>query len=209
MFNVTVIKGKDIIKILIILFVISIIFKFSTNRFSVKNIFDKSLCINTDSFLKLGINSESSIIKEFQNSKKEEVEIAEDEEVDFNEASLKFILETGSNAFRSTEENKVGQDEEKIEAEALDSKTEESNAIDTPKTDLPTEVVTPNPIKETYSQEYNGVKIRNETSFELTEDVLNPSSLNIDKSNIIIFHTHTCESYTQSENYTYEATRLI
>ena len=198
MFNVTVIKGKDIIKILIILFVISIIFKFSTNRFSVKNIFDKSLCINTDSFLKLGINSESSIIKEFQNSKKDEVEIAEDEEVDFNEASLKFILETGSNAFRSTEENKVGQDEEKIEAEALDSKT-----------DLPTEVVTPNPIKETYSQEYNGVKIRNETSFELTEDVLNPSSLNIDKSNIIIFHTHTCESYTQSENYTYEATRLI
>ena len=49
----------------------------------------------------------------------------------------------------------------------------------------------------------NTVKIKNETDFELTDDVLNSEGLDIDSSNIVIFHTHTCESYTSSESYAY------
>ena len=74
---------------------------------------------------------------------------------------------------------------------------------------LPTEVVTENPLQDRYDRDYNGVKIKNETDFELTDDILNLENLNINTSNILIFHTHTCESYTQSELYSYEETRNI
>lgn len=211
MFNVTVIRGKDIVKILIILFVISILFKFSISKVSVKNMFNKSISIDTNAFLELGINSGSNLIKEVQKNDIGYREKLEDEEVDFDEASLKYVLELGSNAFRIKEASKLGQDEKgtSYDAATANDIKEEKKDLEPAKTDLSTEVVTPNPIKETYSQEYNGIKIRNETSFELTDDILNPDSLEIDKSNILIFHTHTCESYTQSDNYKYEPTRKL
>ena len=57
-----------------------------------------------------------------------------------------------------------------------------------------------------YSQEYYGVKIRNETDYKLTNEVLDPSKLEINKDNIIIYQTHSCESYTASEKYQYKQT---
>ena len=68
-----------------------------------------------------------------------------------------------------------------------------------------TEVVTQNPLVENYNSEYQSVKIKNETSFELTEEMLS-QRIEVNKENIVIFHTHTCESYTSSENYPYVPT---
>ena len=73
-------------------------------------------------------------------------------------------------------------------------------------TNVTTEVVTVNPLADIYNRDYYGVKIKNETDFELTDDILNYESLNINANNVLIFHTHTCESYTQSEKYFYEQT---
>ena len=39
----------------------------------------------------------------------------------------------------------------------------------------------------------------------MTEDILNPN-IKIDNKNILIFHTHSCESYTPSEKYQYSQT---
>ncbi len=58
-----------------------------------------------------------------------------------------------------------------------------------------------------YTNEYNGVYINNSSNYDLTYEILNPSSLTFTKENIIIFHTHTCESYTPSENHQYEESR--
>ena len=44
------------------------------------------------------------------------------------------------------------------------------------------------------------MKIKNETSYTLTEDMLKPD-ITIENKNIILFHTHSCESYTSSEKY--------
>lgn len=55
------------------------------------------------------------------------------------------------------------------------------------------------------TDEYNGVKINNATSYSLTEDMLNPN-IEVNKNKIIIYHTHTCESYTPTEKYNYEQT---
>ena len=47
--------------------------------------------------------------------------------------------------------------------------------------------------------------IKNQTTYNLTEDILNPD-IKIDNKNILIFHTHSCESYTPSEKYQYTQT---
>lgn len=72
-------------------------------------------------------------------------------------------------------------------------------------TNLATEVITNNPIKETYQTEYEKVKIKNETDYELTQDMLNPD-ITIENKNIVLFHTHSCESYTSSDSYPYTPT---
>ena len=67
-----------------------------------------------------------------------------------------------------------------------------------------TEVIANN-VQNKYTKDYNGVEIKNGTNYTLTDDILNPEFININKKDIIIFHTHTCESYTPSDNYQYEA----
>ena len=72
-------------------------------------------------------------------------------------------------------------------------------------TNVTTEIVTQNPITESYNVEINGVKIKNETSFGLDNSILQTET-NINKENVLIFHTHTCESYTPSEQFQYQQT---
>lgn len=80
-----------------------------------------------------------------------------------------------------------------------------SENIEHAETGLKTEVLKSN-VSPRYSQEYYGVKIRNETDYKLTNEVLDPSKLEINKDNIIIYQTHSCESYTASEKYQYKQT---
>lgn len=61
-----------------------------------------------------------------------------------------------------------------------------------------------NNVVNTFTNNYNGVQIKNTSVYDLTEDMLDPSNLSINNQNVIIFHTHTCESYTQSDTYQYE-----
>ena len=76
--------------------------------------------------------------------------------------------------------------------------------------DLPenvkTEAVTENNITPRYTTAYQDVKINNQSDYELTEEMLVPDVEITNKKNILIYHTHTCESYTPSEGYEYEAT---
>ena len=76
---------------------------------------------------------------------------------------------------------------------------------DCPRRQANTEIVTQNPISESYNIEIGGVKIKNETSFEINETILN-ANFDINKDNILIFHTHTCESYNPSEKFQYQQT---
>lgn len=70
-------------------------------------------------------------------------------------------------------------------------------------TNVTTQVIENN-VPNNYTDNYNGVEIKNGTNYSLTEDILNCDNLDINKNDVIIFHTHTCESYTQTENYSYE-----
>ena len=96
-------------------------------------------------------------------------------------------------ADKNLENNNVGENNE------VDSNTSSEN-IEHAGTDVKTEVLESS-VSAKYSQEYYGVKIRNETDYKLTNEVLDPTSLEINTDNIIIYHTHSCESYTSSEKY--------
>ena len=92
--------------------------------------------------------------------------------------------------------------------EADENKDDDSNSLENiehAEIGLKTEVVESN-VSPRYSQEYYGVKIRNETDYKLTNEVLDPTSLEINTNNIIIYQTHSCESYTASEKYQYKQT---
>ena len=72
-------------------------------------------------------------------------------------------------------------------------------------TALSTSVVSENNIKETYNVSYESVKIKNESKYTLSNETLMPDISFSNKKDVVIFHTHTCESYTPTEQYSYVA----
>ena len=69
-------------------------------------------------------------------------------------------------------------------------------------TGVETRVVSEHNLNNVFNSSFGSVQIRNQTSFALTEEMLTPD-VPFDKSNIVVFHTHTSESYTPSEMYQY------
>lgn len=60
------------------------------------------------------------------------------------------------------------------------------------------EDVSENNITPKVTSSYNGVQVNNQSNYEITEDMLIPDSEITNKKDILIYHTHTCESYTPS-----------
>ena len=60
-------------------------------------------------------------------------------------------------------------------------------------------------IKESYTNSYGSVKIKNDTGIKLTETILKPDYNVKNCKDIIIYHTHTCESYTPTKENTYKS----
>ena len=110
---------------------------------------------------------------------------------------LKLALEIELKAINCLEETK---DEQTSSNEVKKSETKVEQA----KTGLKTEVQSSN-VPNKYTTQYNGVKIKNEVGYKLTEEILTPN-ITVNKENILIFHTHSCESYTPSEKYQYKKT---
>lgn len=69
-----------------------------------------------------------------------------------------------------------------------------------------TEKVSERNLTENYNLEYSNVKIRNKTDFVLTSEILTPDIELEHPKSILIYHTHTCESYTPSSLYNYTMT---
>lgn len=87
---------------------------------------------------------------------------------------------------------------EEAEAQETEPKQEEQGEV---KTDVATEEQ-PSSVKNTYNTEMHGVKVRNESKYEINEGMLNnEETYNWNK--MLIFHTHTCESYTSTDAFFY------
>lgn len=199
MFNITVINIKDTVRYLVTMAITLCLVMAITRYFSdlskqeksqISEIMQSSLLVCLDETIP-GIketNHELKIIDEEQINESDILgKLLKIELAMFKEEKIAEIQNTSTNKVEELEEN-----------------FEESVAQDITE-DTSIQIVTQNPLVDKYSIEYNGVKIKNETSFELTQEILS-QRIEVSKENIIIFHTHTCESYTSSEKYQYQPT---
>ncbi len=207
MINLAVINIKDIIKILKIVLIIAImllvIFKIGSSIFenkqnisfeSIKNleiinfsrIIDKTVLISnyfgnnyekTENGLKKLLVSELAIFS----SEEKLMELENQEEVtEFED------LKKGENNINVSK----AENNEQVITQDLGEEVPFS---------LQTNVISSNNKTDKFTNEYNGVKIKNESSYNLTEEMLIPNVDFTNKKDIIIYHTHTCESYTPTE----------
>ncbi len=80
----------------------------------------------------------------------------------------------------------------------LDDTEELQNQIAILPDNVTTEEVKENNITPKVTTSYGSVQINNQSDYELTEDMLVPDAEITNKKDILIYHTHTCESYTAS-----------
>ena len=195
MINLAVIELKDIIKYLIKITIIILLAVSLTKFFSS---FKTKLNVEKKSFLScldVVIPSMIDVNENEENTKK----------VDKAEIKpLKMALETELGVINALEKN--GETEADETSSANKEETEaDAGKVEEAKTGVKTEVIETN-VPEKYTTEYNGVKIRNETdNIKLTKAMLKPD-VTLNTKNIIIYHTHTCESYTKTEKYKYKST---
>ena len=205
MFKVTILKLKDVIKIVIgiviLIFLVTIISKIIKKddiENKENNVIQSGLlqCFKTSIPVAESINNpEKEISLENTNSLLQSIlvsQISTIKGIDEKSSSQKMAEEEKTENLENTEETN-GETQE------------ETGEIKLAKEGLTTEVVTPNPIAESYNVTYNNVKIKNQTDYELTNEILTPD-ITIENKNIVIFHTHSCESYTSSPAYTYTPT---
>lgn len=216
MFNVTVLKMKDIIKYLVGI-MITIVFVIYTTRYfsSTKNktkVEENTTTQSKTEIFQFGsltscldktIPTMSSINEEYNKIEEENEKLTStnylEEFLKTEISSIKGIEKSEENGNSKNESNEL----EKNEQENGAGTKEEITLASTEATK--TEIVTQNPITESYNVEYGKVKIKNQTTYTLTEEMLKPD-ITIDNKNILIFHTHSCESYTPSEKYPYTQT---
>ncbi len=213
MFNVTILKMRDIVKyffgLLLLLFIITIISKNFVKKNNetklAEKIEKKASAISEENLIKC-VETAIPLIPEVN----EEYEASEDIETNFeSESFIEYMLKEQISSIKATDlkEDNIEeiQEIEKLNNDTENNKSEENvnvSSIQTAETGIKTEVITENPIQLNYNVEYGKVKIKNQTDYELTQEMLTPDII-VENKNIILFHTHSCESYTSSEKYTY------
>ena len=190
MFNVTVINAKkSVIKIIILIGIIIIGFLVTklVTRFRTSEILQINLSENLIKCLNSEIPAMESTYYKANNMIKEDGEEVE-------ETLVGKILGVELAKMQKIKQEEISTKIEEhhiMENNKENIKNEQSPVIEDLPTNVKTEIVTQNLITESYNTEINGVKIKNETSFEINNSILETTQ-NINKENILIFHTHTC-----------------
>lgn len=190
MVNVAVINIKSLIKILLILFVVVFFIYFV-----------QGLSINLDklAFSPFILNQTIPGIATSNNSDFSSIETSYIE----SKSPLHFLLNSQLPVMSSIKiathesENNIAEEPTIVENNNTD------NTIEHASTNIETQVIDSG-VPNKYTNDYQGVEIKNGTNYTLTDDILNYEGLEINQSDVMIFHTHTCESYTPTENFAYE-----
>ena len=170
------IKLKDLIKYLVGLIIVILIAVYSTRFFS-----------------RLSENKEFSIFNiDYKSIIKSNINIASYEEGEkvIEKVKEEYTSRSGLIRILDMELPEIKETENKDEIEENEELEEERKTVD---------------IKDTYTNTYGSVTVKNLTNIKLTTDILKPDYNVKNKKDIIIFHTHTCESYTPTKENSYKA----
>ena len=207
MFSVTVLKGKDIFKFLIGISVLMIIITIISKNIKKENSNTKITDNLTNKINSITENNLSFCLDQVLPSidNKEKVNVKEIKTENIYEDILKTQIASIREVYKKESNNIETIENIQEEVENIPDNPEENMKIEKAKTGVNTQVITQNPIADNANRQYGIIKIKNQTTYELTDEILNPD-ITIDNKNIILFHTHSCESYTPSEAYNYEPT---
>ncbi|HBC84579.1 MAG TPA: hypothetical protein DCZ30_03940 [Clostridiales bacterium] len=205
MVNVTVINRKDVVKYLVRIGIAIIMVSILARYFSglkEKNI-SKMVKIEEES-KKAFISCLDDTIPTIQEVNKNEIgDLDNDNYVE----PLKLALTKELGVLNSIEKKYVSEElielsnESSISSEDL----EEQDRAKTVPIGVETEVL-PSNVPTKYTNTHNSVQIKNESKYSLTEEMLDTNGVTVNNKNILIFHTHTCESYTPTETSKYNQT---
>ncbi len=205
MVNVTVINRKDVVKYLVRIGIAIIMVSILARYFSglkEKNI-SKMVKIEEES-KKAFISCLDDTIPTIQEVNKNEIgDLDNDNYVE----PLKLALTKELGVLNSIEKKYVSEEiielsnESSISSEDLE---EQDRAKKVP-IGVETEVL-PSNVPTKYTNTHNSVQIKNESKYSLTEEMLDTNGVTVNNKNILIFHTHTCESYTPTETSKYNQT---
>ena len=151
-------------------------YKKEKNKFSVSDIISSTFLITKN--LKEDDGKGNEVIIKMANNSNEDEKNSNDSQ--FNEENSNFNQ-------NQLEDNNA---EEKVEQAKTDVKIEKVQSSVNPRV----------------TNEYKNVKINNSSKKELTEDMLNPDGISVNTKKVIIYHTHTSESYTPTEKNIYSQT---
>ena len=212
MINLTVINVKDIFKVLKkIMFVFAFTFilmsgfgklefnmEYLKNKISFNNkVIDDSIIISN--YYNVNTSKKESGLKKILVS---EFALFSNEEELMEKENQEETLEFEEINSQSNNENINNNDKLDINYESLENATYNMNNV---KSIAETTVIKENNKTDAYTNTYKSVKIKNESSYNLTEEMVLPNVDFQNKEDIIIYHTHTCESYTPTEANNYVA----
>lgn len=190
MINVTVINLKNLSKHFAIAIIIVLMFVFI--KFIGKTVNISNSLINV-SFIGC---IEETLPKIKEDEKTEKIKkIASNSKENSLKKMLSIELPMMDNLIVDGEEN-----------EDINTIEENKENLQMAETNVTTEEIQDNNITAKYNNVFGTVKIKNESDKEITEEILTPNISLENNKDIIIFHTHTCESYTPTENFNYEMT---
>ena len=203
MINLTVFRLKDVLKllgkVLLLVGILWILYIFLGNKETTQAVFYSIAQIDMRGLLEENIPG----IKQIQEAETEDVIEQVEEDIEALDP-LKIVLDSELKMASAVVKKGKKQTEEVGEAQEQSNEQIENETVKQAQTGLSTQVL-PNNVPTKFTNSYHGVEVRNETSYQLTEEVLTPD-ITVSRENIMIFHTHTCESYTPSEAYPYTQT---
>lgn len=200
--NIAVINIRDLIKFALIVGIIIIIIISGITIIKGKEELKEEIALEKD-----GANEDSSFLYclgleiPLMESEPEESEKTKKEP-----KSASKILDTQLAMLYNTKDKK--EEKAKEQEEALEeTKQEEPEDKRIASTEgQSTKVIEENNIEPSYTDTGGDVKLKNQSKYDV-KDLLQNSNYEIkNKNKVIIYHTHTCESYTSSEKYPYEMT---
>ena len=207
--NVTVINIKDLFKYVVVLITSIVIIVSATRFFYKKSIsIEKKDIIETSnkSFFVTCLKTTIPIIDYKQNTT---VDISNTNNKNKTNILTKLLdLQLGiiNNVELKKDENTIGETNNEDTTNEITTNKEnkkDSNELELAQTNLQTQEVTENNITPSYTNMIDDIAFKNQSSYEITEELVNSPFNLTNKTDVIIFHTHTCESYTQTEDYTY------
>lgn len=197
--NVAIFHLKDLFKMtmkLIILIISFVVFYFLT-----KNKINTSIQIPKKLFEISLYNCTAPVLpKNLINEKEERINLKLNKE-NIMASNIRIFKKNIISNKKSKQNETLPKNDEKIE-----NKIEKEIVLPQIPNTATTERIKEKNLVEKATNSFKTVKIKNQSKYSLTEDILSPNVEIENKKDILIFHTHTCESYTPCEEYPYTMT---